>query len=229
MVIHEMNREECFRLLAGARIARLGCVCENQPYVVPVYLAYDSSDGEACLYGFTTVGQKVKWMRANPLVCVEVDEVTSDDQWVSVIAFGRYEELPPTVGSDAAHLKAPERPRQVGEAILGEPAGSHHGPTDRDGLDDNEWERARQVLQAHSAWWEPGCTVWAARAPQYGRPFCSGLLPDLGRPRHGSRGESGRTVISDSSPARSGTGLAAPDAHARVRQWANGDRPSQLN
>jgi nitroimidazol reductase NimA-like FMN-containing flavoprotein (pyridoxamine 5'-phosphate oxidase superfamily) len=32
-------------------------------------------------------------MRANPLVCVEADEVVSAEQWVSVIVFGRYEEL----------------------------------------------------------------------------------------------------------------------------------------
>jgi nitroimidazol reductase NimA-like FMN-containing flavoprotein (pyridoxamine 5'-phosphate oxidase superfamily) len=35
-------------------------------------------------------------MRANPLVCVEADEVVSPQQWVSVIVFGRYEELPDT-------------------------------------------------------------------------------------------------------------------------------------
>jgi nitroimidazol reductase NimA-like FMN-containing flavoprotein (pyridoxamine 5'-phosphate oxidase superfamily) len=32
-------------------------------------------------------------MRANPLVCVEADEVVSPEQWMSVIVFGRYEEL----------------------------------------------------------------------------------------------------------------------------------------
>ena len=53
--------------------------------VVPVYLAYDEASG--CLYGFTTPGQKVEWMRANPLVCVEVDEIAAYDQWVSVIAY----------------------------------------------------------------------------------------------------------------------------------------------
>jgi nitroimidazol reductase NimA-like FMN-containing flavoprotein (pyridoxamine 5'-phosphate oxidase superfamily) len=59
---------------------------------VPVYFAYDNG----YLYGFPTVGQKIEWMRANPLVCVEADEVVSPEQWVSVIVFGRYEELPDT-------------------------------------------------------------------------------------------------------------------------------------
>ena len=98
MVIRELSRKECLGVLARARLARLACAHENQPYVVPLYLAYDDASG--FLYGFTTPGQKVEWMRANPLVCVEVDEVTANDQWVSVIALGRYEELPQTPGCD---------------------------------------------------------------------------------------------------------------------------------
>ena len=152
MVIREMSKEECNLVLAGARLARLGCAHENQPYVVPVYLAYHQpSSGEACLYGFTTLGQKVAWMRANPLVCVEVDEVAAYDQWVSVIAIGRYEELPETPGSDVVHGHAPERSEQpVAEAM---PAGSA-----------DERQRAWQVLKTHPMWQEPGLTAWAARA-----------------------------------------------------------------
>jgi len=59
---------------------------------VPFYFAYNNNS----LYSFTTVGQKIDWMRANPLVCVEADEVVSPEEWVSVIVFGRYEELPDT-------------------------------------------------------------------------------------------------------------------------------------
>jgi uncharacterized protein len=89
MNIREMSKEESLRVLAGAKLARLACAHENQPYVVPVY-----HEASGCLYGFTTPGQKIEWMRANPLVCVEVDEVAAYDQWVSVVVIGRYEELP---------------------------------------------------------------------------------------------------------------------------------------
>src|SRR5450631_1482971 len=133
MVIREMSREECLRVLAGARLARLACAHENQPYVVPVYLAYH--EASECLYGFTTPGQKVAWMRANPLVCIEVDEVAAYDQWVSVVAIGRYEELPETPGSDGTHGRAPERSeQQVGEAIHA--ADSRHPQCDDEGGDD---------------------------------------------------------------------------------------------
>ena len=164
MLIREMSREECLQVLAGGRLARLACAHENQPYVVPVYLAYHQpSSGEACLYGFTTPGQKVEWMRANPLVCVEMDEVKSCDQWVSVIAIGRYEELPETPESNGVRLRGPERLRQVGEAMSPWSADSRQRQCEDEGCDD-ERERAWQVLKTQSLWWEAGWAAFAARA-----------------------------------------------------------------
>jgi uncharacterized protein len=154
MMIRELSREECLRVLARARLARLACSHENQPYVIPVYLAYD--EASECLYGFTTPGQKIEWMRANPLVCVEVDEIAAYDQWVSVIVIGRYEELPATPGSNGVHLRSSERPQQVREAVL---AQSTNGSEESD----DQRERAWEVLKTHPMWEEPGCTAWAAR------------------------------------------------------------------
>jgi uncharacterized protein len=92
MLIQELTREECLDLLDRAHLGRLACAHESQPYVVPIYFAYDND----YLYSFSTVGQKIEWMRANPKVCVETDEVTNSRQWLSVIVLGRYEELPDT-------------------------------------------------------------------------------------------------------------------------------------
>ncbi len=148
MLIREMSREECYRVLAAARSARLACAHDNQPYVVPIYLAYDEVLG--CLYGFTTPGQKLKWMRANPRVCVEVDEIVADDRWVSVIGMGRYEELPETPTSRGL---PPER----------SPHDDRYRELDDEGYQD-ERERAWSLLKTvHAMWWEPGCTAWAAR------------------------------------------------------------------
>ena len=90
MFIHNMTEAECLHALQHARVGRLACAQGNQPYIVPMYFAYS----ELHLYAISTVGQKIKWMRANPLVCVQVDELTSHEEWMSVIVFGRYEELP---------------------------------------------------------------------------------------------------------------------------------------
>jgi len=92
VLIQELTRETSLDLLARTRLGRLACAQGAQPYVVPFYFAYDNN----YLYSLSTVGQKIEWMRANPLVCVEASEVVSPQQWVSVIVFGRYEELTDT-------------------------------------------------------------------------------------------------------------------------------------
>jgi nitroimidazol reductase NimA-like FMN-containing flavoprotein (pyridoxamine 5'-phosphate oxidase superfamily) len=90
MFIHDMTEAECRHALTQASVGRIACAHDQQPYVVPIYFASDHDH----LYAISTIGQKIEWMRANPLVCVEVDEVTSREEWMSVIVFGRYEELP---------------------------------------------------------------------------------------------------------------------------------------
>ncbi len=96
MLIEELSRQATLDVLASMRLGRLACAQGLQPYVVPFYFVYHHN----CLYSFSTVGQKIEWMRANPLVCVEVDEVVSPHRWVSIVIFGRYEELPDTPESE---------------------------------------------------------------------------------------------------------------------------------
>lgn len=104
MFIHEMTDQECRSALQEASVGRLGCARNNQPYVVPVYFGFDGKH----IYGFTTVGQKIEWMRANPKVCLEIDERISEEQWTSVIVFGRYEELPDEPRYEVARMLAHE-------------------------------------------------------------------------------------------------------------------------
>ena len=92
MVIQELTGQECRAMLAGTHVARVACARNNQPYIVPIRVYLDGD----FLYGYTTLGQKVEWMRQNPLVCVEMEELISDGRWTSVVVFGRYEELPDT-------------------------------------------------------------------------------------------------------------------------------------
>jgi uncharacterized protein len=90
MRIDELNNAECRDVLARTSMARLGCSLNDQPYVVPVGIAYE----EDYIYVFSTLGQKIKWMRSNPRVCVQIDEIKSQSDWVSVVANGEYQELP---------------------------------------------------------------------------------------------------------------------------------------
>lgn len=107
MVIQEMTEQECRAMLAGTNVARLACARDNQPYIVPIHV---DLDGEF-LYGYTTLGQKIEWMRQNPLVCLEIDEVITHGHWASVVVFGHYEELP--------HAPEYEGSREVAECLFG--------------------------------------------------------------------------------------------------------------
>lgn len=96
MLIRAMTRQACVDLLKRTRMARLACAHEGQSYITPMSFVYDGD----CLYSFSTVGQKITWMRANPLACVEADEVVSPEEWKTVVVLGRYEELPNTAEYD---------------------------------------------------------------------------------------------------------------------------------
>ena len=84
-----LNDDEARRLFQAARVARLGCIVNGEPYVVPVncHLEADS------LYSHSLPGLKITGLRENPSACVQVNEIESDLQWSSAIAFGKYEEI----------------------------------------------------------------------------------------------------------------------------------------
>lgn len=98
MIINEMTKQEINSLLGRASVGRLACTKDNRPYIVPLSFAYHS----VFLYSFTTVGRKIEWMRENPHVCVEFDEIDATNRWQSVIVTGLYEEL----SGDPAHVDA---------------------------------------------------------------------------------------------------------------------------
>src|SRR5688572_27400239 len=92
MLIQEMTLEECWKALREADFGRLACANDNQPYVVPFSFSVEGRN----IYSFSLPGQKLDWMRSNPRVCVEIDHVANRNDWKSVIAIGRYEELTDT-------------------------------------------------------------------------------------------------------------------------------------
>jgi uncharacterized protein len=116
MLILELSNQECFKVLTRLGLGRLACSRDNQPYIVPIYFAYR----EGHLYSFAMLGQKIEWMRANPLVCVEADEIVNYHHWISVVVQGHYEELPNTSEWQAERMLAHELLEQ--RAMWWEPA-----------------------------------------------------------------------------------------------------------
>jgi len=100
--MRELSAAEIDEFLREQRIARLGCNAGGETYVVPVIYAYDGS----AIVTVTQEGRKVEMLRADPQVCVEVDEYDADGKgsWRSVIAQGTSEELSGEAVEDALQL-----------------------------------------------------------------------------------------------------------------------------
>lgn len=88
-MIKRLSDDEAWALLRAGRLARLGCIADDSPYVVPVNYA---ADGASALV-HTLPGHKLAAMRANPRVCLQVDNITDQYHWRSVLAHGRFEEI----------------------------------------------------------------------------------------------------------------------------------------
>lgn len=88
-MIKTLSTDEAREIFEAARVARLGCVVNGDPYVVPIncYLEGDY------VYSHSLPGLKIASLRENPRACVQVDEIDADFSWRSAIAFGKYEEI----------------------------------------------------------------------------------------------------------------------------------------
>lgn len=84
-----LSDEEARQLLQEARVARLGCIVNDEPYVVPINCHLEGN----YLYSHSLPGLKIEGLRENPRACVQVDEIESELYWKSAIAFGKFEEL----------------------------------------------------------------------------------------------------------------------------------------
>jgi nitroimidazol reductase NimA-like FMN-containing flavoprotein (pyridoxamine 5'-phosphate oxidase superfamily) len=104
MLIHELNAAECLDILKGSHLGRLGCARYDQPYIVPIHFSFDP-EGH-CLYAFSALGQKIDWMRENPKVCLEVEDIADKNHWTTVVVIGRYEEIDLTPESADTRVRA---------------------------------------------------------------------------------------------------------------------------
>ena len=87
--VDEMEIPESEEVLDRVGYGHLACSRDDQPYVVPVNYFYDKPD----IYIYTTEGMKTEIIRANPRVCLQVEEVVDNGDWRSVIVTGEAEQI----------------------------------------------------------------------------------------------------------------------------------------
>jgi uncharacterized protein len=87
--VEDMSPAEMHALLQRESFGHLGCARDSRPYVVPMHYAYDGKE----LFFFTTVGMKTRFIQANPMVCLQVEEITDSTHWRSAMVIGRATEI----------------------------------------------------------------------------------------------------------------------------------------
>ncbi len=87
--VQEMTNNEIEEVLARVGYGHLACARDNRPYVVPVHYAYDKPN----IYIYTTEGMKTDIIKANPQVCLQIEEAVDNGNWRSVIANGDAEQI----------------------------------------------------------------------------------------------------------------------------------------
>jgi uncharacterized protein len=98
MEIRELSDPEIGEILARMGFGHLACTRDDKPYVVPIHYVY----ADESIFIYTTEGKKSGIIRANPNVCLQVEEITDDQHWQSVVAEGRAEQITDADELDAA-------------------------------------------------------------------------------------------------------------------------------
>lgn len=84
-----LNQSEAWVVIKAGRVGHLGCVDQDDAYVVPInYLVEDGY-----IYSHSLPGRKISALRAHARACLQVDQIQNDCHWQSAIAFGSYEEV----------------------------------------------------------------------------------------------------------------------------------------
>jgi nitroimidazol reductase NimA-like FMN-containing flavoprotein (pyridoxamine 5'-phosphate oxidase superfamily) len=94
MKIAPLPRTDIDNFLRTQTLARIGCHAGGQIYIVPIAYAPENEEGpvtSVLVHSFE--GQKVRMMRENPHVCLEVDEIAGPSSWRTVVIDGEFEEL----------------------------------------------------------------------------------------------------------------------------------------
>jgi nitroimidazol reductase NimA-like FMN-containing flavoprotein (pyridoxamine 5'-phosphate oxidase superfamily) len=88
-MITQLTEHQARQLLGSARVGRLGCIVDGEPYITPINYKFEGDS----IYSHSLRGRKIEGLRKNPRACIQVDRVKSDLYWQSVLAFGAYEEV----------------------------------------------------------------------------------------------------------------------------------------
>ncbi|WP_347925598.1 pyridoxamine 5'-phosphate oxidase family protein [Pontimicrobium sp. SW4] len=95
-MIKNLNIKESLFILENNYIGHLSYIYQNKPYVVPITYYFDQVNNAIICY--SGEGHKITAMRKNNAVSLQVSEISTVNNWKSVLVHGKFEQH---FGSDA--------------------------------------------------------------------------------------------------------------------------------
>lgn len=90
-MIQKLDKSKCRTLLSQNYIGHLAYIFNNRPYVLPITYFYDESTNS--IIGYSGKGHKIRALRINRDISMEVSEVDTVSNWKSVLVQGSYREF----------------------------------------------------------------------------------------------------------------------------------------
>jgi len=88
-VTRALGEAEARAVISAGKIGHLGCIVQGEPYVVPLNYLLEGDH----IYSHSLPGRKIRALRINPRVCLQVERIDDDFHWRSAIAFGHFGEV----------------------------------------------------------------------------------------------------------------------------------------
>ncbi len=95
-MIRTLNETERLKLLETNYIGNLSYIYRGRPFIAPITYYYNKRNN--VIIGYSSEGHKIRAMRKNPNICLNVSEIESVNSWLSVLVQGVFIEI---TGSEA--------------------------------------------------------------------------------------------------------------------------------
>lgn len=89
--IKKMETSACLQFLGENYIGRLAYNFAGYPHIIPITYFHDAE--EKCILAYSSPGFKIDAMEEQTKVAFQVDDISSLEQWRSVLIHGNFEKL----------------------------------------------------------------------------------------------------------------------------------------
>jgi nitroimidazol reductase NimA-like FMN-containing flavoprotein (pyridoxamine 5'-phosphate oxidase superfamily) len=100
-MIRTLNKIEREKILGDNYIGNLSYIYRGRPFIAPITYYYDKKNNQ--IIGYSAEGHKIRAMRKNINVSLNVSEIDSVNDWMSVLVQGIFIELEGSVAKAQLH------------------------------------------------------------------------------------------------------------------------------